>query len=137
VRGIDFGVKSVGDRQQSENLYVLGQKTVHRESHRLICLLKIFTLVIVLNLATETVLKRVHFLVCPCGTIPRYFLKVSKIVLSDQVHLEQNLLNFLLYSAHTFILLGAMEISSIVADNHRDSCFLMCSRAILFLVISY
>lgn len=46
-------------------------------------------------------------------------------MLSNQVHLKQSLLNFLFHSADTLILLRTVELSSIVADNHSNSCFLV------------
>lgn len=85
VTRVDLSVEAGSHWQQSKNCYVFRQQFVHCNSHRLVRILVVLTLVVVLNLAAETILQGVHFLVCARGPIPGYLVEVAEIMLSDQV----------------------------------------------------
>ena len=58
-----------------------------------------------------------------CCSIPRDFLQVPIVELGDSVDLEKSFLNLLLDTSDIRILLRALKISSIVANNHCDPAF--------------
>lgn len=90
----------------------------------------VLALVIILDLATKAILQSVNFLVSASRTIPGNFVQIAKIVLGNQLSFKENFFDFTLYGSDAFVLLGAREVNTVVANDHRDAGLVGGGRAV-------
>jgi hypothetical protein len=85
----------------------------------------VFALVTELYLAAEAVFQGVYAFICPCGSAPRHFSQIAKVVFSDQAILVESFFYLFFDRANAPVLLRAAEIHTVVAHNHSYFLFLV------------